>query len=415
MNLDRKAAPKLHNISHPEYIKPTKYSLENNIPVNAIKAGIDEMCRIDFSFNAGTWQQTKPLLASMCNSMLLEGTSKFNGKEIAEIFDFHGAYIQPSTDFHNATITIICLKKHIKTFIPIAEEIIKKSIFPEKEFKNIIARRRQKFLVEMEKVKVLCQKQFSASLFGKEHPYCQSLEISDFENIDINDLIEFYKKYYSSANCEIYLVGQHDDDTITLLNKHFGGNDWNGQHIKETIYIQKKNSIQSAIRIGKILVNRKHPDYYGLKILTCLLGGYFGSRLMANIREDKGYTYGIGANFASNKELGYFLIATEVDRNYQEATIKEIHKEIEILKCQLTPNDELTQLKQFLTGEFLRNFDGAFQQLSAFKNLYYHNLDYSHYDKYLNSISEITSERLMELANKYLDVNSMITVIVGNN
>jgi predicted Zn-dependent peptidase len=261
-------------------------------------------------------------------------------------------------------------------------------------------------------------------LFGEGHPYTLGLKAEDFEDISLNDFVDFYQKHYHAKNCEIHLAGQFPDEVIQQLNQHLGGNDWNGTAVETPQFqarpatnkperVHKDGAIQSAIRMGKLLVDKKHPDYFGLQILVTILGGYFSSRLMLNIREDKGYTYGIGANFISLNQAGYLLIATEVDKSYEEATRNEITCEIERLQNEPVPADELERVRQYLTGEFLREFDGPFALEQAFRNLHDFGLDYSFYDNYHQAIQTVTAAELQELAQKYLQTDSLYTVIAG--
>lgn len=424
MMINRVTAPALHPIGKPDLIQPVKLQLTNGIPVYSLKAGKQEVCKIDFVFNAGVWYQQKPLLAALTNAMLQEGTTNYTAVEIAEIFDFHGAYLQCTADYHSATISVITLDKHIDKLLPVVEDMLKRALFPEKEFKNLLNRRKQRFMLEMEKVKILCQKKFSQVLFGDGHPYALALKAEDFDDVDLQEFVNYYQQYYHAQNCEIHLAGQFTDEILQQLDQHFGGDDWNGKAVETLQYqpktssgklerIHKEGAIQSAIRVGKLLVDKQHPDYFGLQILVTILGGYFSSRLMLNIREDKGYTYGIGGNFISLNQAGYLLIATEVDKSYEESTLKEITSEIERLQNEPVPDDELERVQQYLTGEFLREFDGAFSLEQAFRNLHDFGLDYSFYDDYHQAIQNITAADLQQLAQKYLQPDSLYTVIAG--
>lgn len=421
---NRQTEPALHKIEKPDLIHPEKSTLRNGIPVFALKAGQQEVCKIDFVFKAGIWQQEKPLLASLANAMLQEGSKHYSAAQIAECFDFHGAYLQLAADYHYGTVSIITLEKHVDKLLPVIEDLIKHSTFPTSEFQTLLKRRKQRFLLEIEKVKILCQKKFSEVLFGEGHPYTLGLKAEDFDAAEINDFVDFYREFYSAQNCEIHLSGQFSEGILDSLDRYFGADDWNGQkmtaenkHISTTteslVRMHKENAIQSAIRIGKLLVEKQHPDYFGLQILTTILGGYFSSRLMMNIREDKGYTYGIGAHFVSLNQAGYLLIATEVDKQYEKDTLKEIEKEINLLRAELVSDEELNRVKQYLVGEFLREFDGPFSLSQAFRNIHDFDLDYSFYDQYYQAIQSISPEQLQHLAVKYFSPESMHMVIAG--
>lgn len=424
MTINRSIAPELHPISEPELTRPAQHFLDNKIPVYYLRAGKQDVCKIDFVFEAGVAQQDKPLISSITNAMLQEGTDRYTAAEIAEIFDFHGAYLQLSADYHYGTISLICLDKHLEKLLPVIEGLIKHSTLPESEFTSLIQRRKQRFLVDLEKVKILCQKKFSEVMFGPEHPYTLSLKPEDFDEVQYADFVHFYRAHYHSANCAVHVAGRFPDGLFDLLNKHFGGNDWTGTRIGKPIIpvstseqaftrIEKADSIQSAIRMGKLLVNKDHPDFFGLQILTTILGGYFSSRLMQNIREEKGYTYGIGAHFVNLNLAGYLIIATEVDKTYEQATIDEIEKELSRLQNEPVGDDELARVRQYLTGEFLREFDGPFALSQAFRNIHDFGLNYDFYDRFFAAIQTITAAELQSLASRYLGHGTFLTVVAG--
>jgi len=173
--------------------------------------------------------------------------------------------------------------------------------------------------------------------------------------------------------------------------------------------------MQSAVRLGKILFNRTHKDYPKLQIVNTILGGYFGSRLMKNIREDKGYTYGIGSALISQKETGYFTIVSEVNSEFSKATLNEIYKEIEILQTELVPKEELEVVKSYMLGRLLRSVDGPFALSETFLSIWLYNLDWDYYRNYINTIKNISSEDIKDLANLYLDKNTLLTVVSGPN
>ena len=221
------------------------------------------------------------------------------------------------------------------------------------------------------------------------------------------------------------MAGKVDDDVLSLLDNHFGGNDWNAittPSIKDLPIITsanreqlilKEDAMQSAIRIGKVLFNKTHPDFQPLQILNTLFGGYFGSRLMSNIREDKGYTYGIGSGIASLQNSGYFFISTEVGVDVCKDALKEIYFEMNRLREELVPEDELQLVKNYLLGMFLRSVDGPFAMAERFKGIMEYNLNYDYFDRYIATIKEISASQLRSLANSYFDKDSMIELVVG--
>ncbi|MGV8137410.1 MAG: M16 family metallopeptidase [Mangrovibacterium sp.] len=424
MITDRTIQPSIRPVEKPLLSKPVKVLLNNGIPVYRLFSGTQEVCKIDFIFQAGTWQQEVQLQAGLANAMLQEGSEHYTAEAIAEKFDFHGAYLQLSADQHFGTVSMITLTKHLPRLIPVVEDLIKRSVFPEKEFEILVNRRKQRFLLENEKVRVLSQKKFSEVLFGEGHPYSQTLGEGDFDRLQRGSLIDFYRSCYHSANCEILVAGRFDDSLTELLNQYFGGNDWRNktpvQAVKsisssseKSFRVLKPEAIQSAIRVGKILVKKDHPDYLPLQVLITILGGYFSSRLMTNIREEKGYTYGIGAHLLSLREAGYLVISTEVDKNYEKDTLNEIFFELQRLRTELIGAEELKRVQQYLLGEFLRDLDGPFALAQSFLNVHEYGLDYGFYENYYRAIMNLSAVHFRELSEKYFQEESFYTVVAG--
>jgi predicted Zn-dependent peptidase len=423
--IDRTKQPIIKTAGKPEMTSPETIKLKNGIPVYLLKSGTMEVSRIDFIFDAGLWFESAPLQAALANAMLQEGNKQYSGAQLAEIFDFHGAYIQFQVDQHYATISLVSVNKHLAHLLPVVEELIKNSVFEEKELKTLVSRRRQRFLLENEKVKVLCQKKFSEALFGDGHPYAQTLKIEDFDSVNRESLVDFYSKHYHSGNCQILAAGKLEDNLLELLGNHFGGNDWEVENPasvrdfyvqpspEKKLQLEKKGAIQSAIRIGGLTINKHHPDYHGVQVLNTVLGGYFSSRLMNNIREEKGYTYGIGSSVISFPEAAYLVIATETDNSYVQDTIKEVFFELKRLREELVPEDELERVRQYLLGEFIRDFDGPFAQAQSFRSVADYGLDHCFHEAYYETLKTIDAHKLQQLAQQYLNENDFYTVVTG--
>jgi len=424
MIFDRNIQPPIRPAEKPKLIEPQKIFLDNGLPVFLLHAGTQDVCRIDFTFDAGIWQQHVPLQAAMTNAMLQEGCGTYSAGQIAEILDFHGAYLQLAADQHFGIISLVSLTKHLSRLMPIMECLVKNSLFPSNEFETLVQRRKQRFLLENEKVKVLCQKKFSELLFGKDHPYAQTVTADDFDKLQLSVLTDFYREYYHSNNCEILVAGRFGQELPELLNRHFGGTDWESRKLTRTdfcirpssgklIHVSKPDAIQSAIRTGRILVRKDHPDYHPLQVLITVLGGYFSSRLMSNIREQKGFTYGIGSSFISLNEAGYLVIATEVDKKYEQATLGEIFRELRKLRTDLIGGEELNRVRQYLLGEFVRDLDGPFSLAQVFREVHGFGLDYSFYEKYYQTVMTVDPEQLRRLAGTYFREEDFYTVIAG--
>jgi predicted Zn-dependent peptidase len=424
--INRKSEPEVNNLFDINYLLPERWKLKNDIEVWGINAGSQELVKIDFMFDAGTWYQAKNLVAGMTNMFLNQGTKRYSAQQIAEIFDFRGAYLQLSADQQFGNVTILTLNKYLPEILDVTADIIKRPVFPEKEVKTQLAKKRQTFIIENNKVKTMAQKKFSRVLFGHHHPYANTNVIDDYEKISRADFVDFHAKQYTSANCKIIVAGLYNDSLKKWLDTYFGGDSWGDtgtlaqpeykiEPSKQRVhFVEKDDALQSAIRMGRLFPNRNHPDFYGLNILVTLLGGFFGSRLMMNIREDKGYTYGIGAGIFTQPKAAYLTLMTEVGADVCRPALDEIYKEIEKLQNELVPAHELETVRNYLLGETLRSFDGIFAMSGSLKTLVEAGLDYSHYDNFVKAIRAIRAEELMQLAQKYLQKNDIYEVVAGN-
>lgn len=429
---DRKTAPAFREIEKVEILQGKKHSLGNGIPVYIINSGTEEVTKIEFIFKAGTYalfherqSAGSALLPSAVNHLLTEGTSTRTSAEIAEIIDFYGAFLQTESDKDTASVSLVTLNKYLTDTLPVFEEIIKDASFPENELQTYLQNTRQKFIVDTEKVHVLSRRKFNEVIFGTDHPYGKSIDLQDFDHLRQNDLINFFRRFYLVSNCLIIVSGKTNEDVLALLEKHFGS--WDKQAETQTTaiaapaslpqhkhFIERENQMQSAIRIGRMLFSKKHPDYPAMKVLNVLLGGYFGSRLMANIREDKGYTYGIGSAVFPLIQAGSFFISTEVGTEVTPAALKEIYYELSLLREQEVGADELQKVRNYMLGEFIRSVDGPFALAERLKGLILYGLDYSYYDNFIQTIKSCSTAQLRDLSQNYLQENDLHEVVVGS-
>ncbi len=424
--IDRLTIPDFKTIDKVELIEAKQSKLDNNIPVYTINAGTQGIVRIEFIFTAGIKQQQKPVVAAAVNSMIVEGTSKHTAAQIADMIDYYGAFFETEISQDNAILTIYSLNKHLLKTLPIIEQVLKDASFPEHEVETYVRNRKSKYIVSSKKVSSVARKKFAELIFGSQHSYGYNVQLEDYDKLTREDISSFYKSFYGSNNCKIVVSGKVDDNVLTALNKHFGDNNWKTDSgassynspafnttSKQKNIVQWEDAIQSALRIGKTMFNKTHPDYAPMQLLNCALGGYFGSRLMSNIREDKGYTYGIGSGLVSMQDTGYFFISTEVGVDVREKALTEIYKEIKTIRENLISENELELVRNYMLGTFLRSASGPFALADKFKSIMDYGLDYTYYDKYLDSIRHTTPEQLLELAKKYLQEESLIELVVG--
>ena len=398
MTLNRKLAPDFKTIDKIDIQQAEVATLDNGIKVYTIDSGSQELTKIEFIFKAGMYYQDQPLVASAANNLLETGTKSYTANQLSDEIDFFGSFFECAVDQDYATLALFSLNKYLDKSLHYVEEIIKYPTFPKDEFEIYISNKKQKHLVNSQKVNVLARRRFTELVFGEEHPYGRDVKTEDFDKLNLDTIKAFYKSHYHSSNCTIVASGKLPANLITVLNQFFGQTIWGDiQPVNEPTaklhtttqqkhFIERPDAIQSAVRIGRVLFNKKHPDYFKFQVLNTILGGYFGSRLMANIREDKGYTYGIGSGLSSLVNSGYFFISTEVGADVTNNTLEEIYKEIKLLREELVDAEELETVRNYVLGQFLRSVDGPYALADKFKAIWEFGLNYDYFEKYFEAV-----------------------------
>lgn len=422
--LNRTQAPGFNQVEHINLIKPGHLKFSNNCNLFYFNSGDQELVRIEWVFGNLRFNKQQPLLNMAVNDMLTEGTEELSATMIADRIDYYGAFLQTDYGYDNCTVTLYSLNKHLAQTLPIVFDILNNSIFPPKEIEVFKMTHRQKLQVGLQKNDVLARRQFNRALYG-DSIYGYAAEIADYDQLDQASMQAHFKQMYQPANCTIIIAGKTDDAMLNLLGDMFDKTWKNGTQAADTsqplfapaaehsYFIEKPDALQSAIRIGMPAINRNHPDFPAFQVLNTVFGGYFGSRLMANIREDKGYTYGIGSGISSLKHAGAFFIATEVGADVCRAALTEIEKEVNLLKTELVPEEELSLVRNYMLGSLLGSLENVMSHADKFKNIYFSGLGYDYYQYYTETIRTISSQRLLQLANQYFDFNNFYKIVAG--
>ncbi|HVI48923.1 MAG TPA: pitrilysin family protein, partial [Chitinophaga sp.] len=407
-------------------LKPyEKFTLDNGIPVYAIKSDEQDTLQLEMVFPAGSWYESESLEALATNFLIRNGSSKHSSLEISESIDYYGAYLNRNAHHENATYSLHCLTRHVANLLPVLQEVILDPVFPEEELQIYKQNNKQKLAVNLQKCDFVANRFIDKYLFGEFHPYGRVSSMMAYDALQTETLRAFYQKHYSYNNCKIFVAGHMPDNMIALLNQYFGSSQWNGDSnlIKPELPIQPaeekkfrifndENGVQGAVRVARHFPNRYHPDFPKMQVLNTILGGYFGSRLMNNIREDKGYTYGIYSQLYNFRQLSAINIQTEAGRDVCEATIEEIYKELHKLQEEIIPKEELDLVRNYMIGSILGDLDGAFQVIQRWKNLILNDLDENYFYNNINTVKTISAEELQHLAKQYLTPGDFYELVV---
>jgi predicted Zn-dependent peptidase len=422
--LERKKAPPIVDAVnfHLHLKKADKFVLRNGVEVYAVDAGAEDVLSVEWVFYAGNWKEKKNLVAASTNFLLRNGTSTKTAFQINEHFEYYGSYLNRSCFNETATITLHCLTRHIRELLPVVRELIVDSILPQEELQIYKQNMKQRLKVNLKKSDFVANRLIDAHLYGEKHPYGKFSTIEDFDALERDELVRFYEDYYRNGKLILFVAGKLPPDLQPLLDNYFGDLP-NNPITLETFPIEptaeKKfrvtndpSGVQGSIRIARPFPNRHHPDFLKVQVLNALFGGFFGSRLMGNIREDKGYTYGIHSYLQNHIHESAWMISTEAGKDVAEATISEVYKEMKDLQDELVDEEELLLVRNYMMGGILGDLDGPFHIIARWKNIILNDLTEQYFYDSINTIKTVSAGELRDLARKYLDPAQFYELVV---
>ncbi|ALJ01372.1 hypothetical protein DC20_10470 [Rufibacter tibetensis] len=403
-------------------ITPEVRQTPSGARLHIFKNSIQPVVRVEFVFKAGKWYQPKAGVASLTAKMLKEGTRYHNAKEIADAVDFYGASLDVAHGYDRSTVTLYCLAKFLPSLLPLAFEIIQQPSFPEEEFSLLKQRVIQTLAVDKQKNSYLATEAYTSALYGQDHPYASYISEEDIIATEIKDLKDFHHQSYIFHDAEIFITGDINESQIEVISKAVKDHTPSAIVQPQISTLAPKtgllksstaNDMQASLRIGKPILKSSHPEYPALYLLNHVLGGYFGSRLMKNIREDKGYTYGIYSSISHKEHGSLFSIGTDIKGDKINETLEEVSKELTTLKEEPVSAEELATTKKHLAGKFLSDHATLFDKMDKYKSNVIMGLDKDFYTQLLVKIQSLSEIDLLEVANKYFNEDSLLKVVAG--
>lgn len=422
--LDRTTPPRIKDaVEFDVKLKPAeRVTLTNGTGVYAVNAGAEDVLQLEWVFYAGNWFEKKNLIAATANFLLKNGTVDRTAYQLNEHFEYYGSYLNRSCYNETATITLHCLSKHVDVLLPVVREILTESLFPEEELATYKQNMQQRLRVNLKKCDFVAGRLIDTYLYGEIHPYGRYSRFEDFEALTREDIGSFYKEYYQHGKLVLFAAGKLPQNLFELLEKNFGDLPLRGvaladvaaQPAAEKKYrvMNDPQGVQGAVRLGMPFPNRHHPDFLKAQVLNSVFGGFFGSRLMSNIREEKGYTYGIHSYLENHIRQSAWVVSTEAGRDVCEATIAEVYKEMGRLRAEPVGDEELLLVRNYMIGSILGDLDGPFQIISRWKNLVLNGLDESFFYKQIQTIKTVSAEELQALAKQYLQPENFYELVV---
>lgn len=367
-----------------------------------------------------------PGLASMTADLLTKGTKTRSATQIAEEIEFLGGNLGAGTGWDNSTVSLSILSKYLDKAFDVMADVVLNPTFPNEELDRSREQRLASILQRKANAGSLASIQFNKAIYG-DHPYGQPPDGTEASIKALNRemMVKFHEQYFLPNNAFMVAVGDITPKKMKeLINKVFGT--WKKGSVPEVKFpeikdidrlkiqvVDRAGAVQSAILVGHVGIARNNPDFIPLSVLNTLLGGYFGSRLNLNLREDKGYTYGARSGFDSRLYRGPFSASAEVRNGVTDSSVIEFLKEIKRVCDEPIPQDELNGVKSYLTGLFPIQIETPGQVASRIVSIEMYGLGKTYYNTYNSKVNAVTSEELSRVAKKYLHPDKLVVVAAG--
>jgi predicted Zn-dependent peptidase len=400
-------------------------TLRNGFPLCYLDQPAPAVCRLELVVPAGTRYQETPLVASLTARLLKEGAAGFQPEDIASHLDYYGAYFESQAERDRASMVLYAPRRFMGELLPLFAAVWAEATFPEESLRLEIQQMRQELKINPQRVGWIARQAFQEALYGPAHPYGLQPRLEHFDALERTQLLKHFSTHYHHNEAYLTLAGEVDEMLLKEIDRHLGAVKLKkppagpfslpeAQPASEGLIRQTRpEAVQSALRVGRRLFHRTHPDFMGMQFLVSLLGGYFGSRLMKNLREDKGLTYGVNAFIQAFEEDTFMAISTEVGAEKEEEALEQIRLELSRLREAPPKKAEMDHLRNYLLGSMLRALDGPLAKIERLRNLLDARESPDYFIRLRQQILSIQAVGLHQLACRYLNENELTFLSAG--
>lgn len=404
---------------------PQEHPLATGGTLYAFPSASTDLVKIDLIHEAGSAYQPQPLCAAAANRLFAVASDDMDARQLAEFMDYRGIVVDHNPDILTASTSVYFLRRYLDELLPVLQQLLLHPAFPQDDFEVFLSKRRQELQAMQRKTREVARRLFYQTLFGTDHPLGRYAEPDDADRLDRETVVRFFHRRYRSR--QLIVSGNIDAELIEKVTESLDPlqvEESKNQKVEDlistfhyqlsTIKVAVPGAVQTTLRVGRILPFRwDSVDYARFMLLTTLLGGFFGSRLMSNLREDKGYTYGIQAHTQIYRGVIVLYITTDVAASAADAAEEEIRRELQRLCDEPVGDDELAMVKTVLIGDFIRSVDGVFERSERLRSMLATDVDETFTDNLREALQTTTADHLLQLSRRFLQPADMLYCRAG--
>jgi len=422
--VDRSKMPEPGPAPKIELGETQSFTLENGLKVFVVEN--HKLPKVSFSLQFDIdpiLEGDKAGAAQMAGDLLSKGTATRTKDELNFEVDFIGARFSTSA----GSIYGSALKKHQEKLLDIMSDVVKNSVFKTEELEKLRTQYISGKQTEKDDPNAIASNVQRVLLFGKNHPYGEITTEESLQNIQLEDVKNYYNTYMKPNVAYLAVVGDIDvKEAKIVITKHF--NDWVKVDVPRHTYampvapksmkvvlVHKPGAAQSVISAVNIVdLKPGSEDDIKASIANGLLGGGFVSKLNLNLREAHSYTYGARSSISSDKLVGDFVASASVRNEVTDSALVEMLKEISNIRAGKVTADELESTKKYTAGTFAIGLENAQTRARYAVNIEKYGLDKEHYSNYLKNVSAVNLEDVKEMSQKYINPSNGYIIVVGN-
>lgn len=394
------------------------------LPVYWVSSGESPATKVELIFNAGLRYQDHSFVAKMSVENLFTGTAEQSASELDEAFDLLGAYYSGQAGRDYAYVTAYVLAEQLKDLLSLLSSTLQNAIYPKDLLQLAVENGKSEYKAQRRKAEWWAKRHFNAELLRQGHPLSRLSEVEEYDAIDTQVVQAFHKEFITKGPIALFISGPDKEQAMNAVNKAF--DNWFAAEafvprtpVVDQDIIGRGKCIkvpgpghQDAVHVGKMLDYTDLKERLHVQLLNLALGGYFGSRLMQNIREDKGWTYGISSRVEAFGSMDLIQIRSSVKHGIGDAAVDEIFSEIQRLIDQPLLNVELNTIKNTFFGQLQRMVDGSLRRMDALSYLLRNHFTPSHFHEMLALLEGVSPEDLQKAAAKHLKKDDFLAIVV---